>query len=82
MERINFSAMVTTATNKYIDLVHGMYETKASDNKELFERNISLINSIYKDEMDLLSQLCVVEALQEVKKPKKKELKIPSFMAR
>lgn len=82
MERINFSAMVTTATNKYVDLVNGMYSMNASDDKELFERNVSLINSIYKDEMDLLAQLYATEAKEEVKKPKKKELKIPSFMAR
>lgn len=77
-EITTFDAMATTATNKYVDLINGMYRMK--DDPELFNRNINLINSIYKDQMELLVRLCTYE-LKERKKSKW-ELKIPSFMCK
>lgn len=78
-EITNFSAMLTTATSKYTDLVNGMYGMNVEDKKTL-DHNMNLINSIYKDEMELLAQLYGYE-LKESKK-KKWELKIPSFMCK
>ena len=81
-EIINFSAMLTAATSKYTDLVNGMYGMNGMnvEDKKTLDHNMNLINSIYKDEMELLAQLYGYE-LKENKK-KKWELKIPSFMCK
>ena len=78
MDSINFNAMVATANEKYTKLVDSMYKAKTEED---LNRNLNMVHSLYKDEMDLIVKLhdIIVENKTEEKKV---ELKLFDFMVR
>ena len=71
-----FCAMIDVAEDKYFKLVDSICRLR--DNSEGdFENILKLINSIHRDEIDLIVKLRDIEI--EKNNPNK-EIKIPSFM--
>ena len=79
METTNFNAMVATATSKYTKLIDSMYNGDGS--QENLEKNLSMIHSIYQDEMNLIAELQGIRA-EKKKEEKRVELKVFDFMVR
>lgn len=78
MDSINFNAMVATANEKYTKLVDSMYKAKTEED---LNRNLNMVHSLYKDEMDLIAKLHDI-IIEKKTEEKKVELKLFDFMVR
>ena len=78
MDSVNFNAMVATANEKYTKLVDSMYKAKTEDD---LNRNLNMIHSIYKDEMDLIAKLHDI-TVENKSEDRKVELKLFDFMVK
>lgn len=81
METNNFKAMVATASSKYIKLVESVYNAKGITEEDL-NKILSLVHSVYLDEMDLITLLNGVVIERDKVTEKKVELKLFDFMVK
>lgn len=81
METNNFKAMVATASSKYTKLVESIYNAKGMTEEDL-NKILSLVHSVYLDEMDLITLLNGVVIERDRVTEKKVELKLFDFMVK
>lgn len=74
---LKFQAMIETADDKYTKLVNMICQLKSGSN-ENFDVILNLINSIHKDEMELIVRMCEIE--KEKKTISKDGVQVFGFM--
>ena len=76
--KTNYKAMLRTANDKYAKLLDAIYQMKNGQSIN-YDQTISLIHSMYNDELELIFEVCTSDTEDNVT-DSNKVIQIPSFM--